>query len=236
MLLNITDLNVHLAGLHILKDINISVLEGELIVILGANGVGKSTLMRTIAGLQKPSSGSIEFRGERIEKLSPNEAVARQIALVPEGRCLFPEMTVLENLEMGAYLYRKDRALLNKNLNRVYELFPVLREYLQKPAGALSGGEQQMVSIGRGLMLEPKLLMLDELSLGLAPMVVEMLLKIVRQLNDEGISILMVEQNVRQALKYAHRGYVMDNGFIVMEGAREELLGSKKVQSAYMGI
>lgn len=236
MLLSTTDLNVHIAGLHILKDINIRVREGELIVILGANGAGKSTLMRTIAGLQKPSSGGIEFQGTPIGKLSPNAVAARRISLVPEGRCLFADMTVLENLEMGAYLHRKDKALLEKKLGQVYDLFPVLRKYENKPAGALSGGEQQMVSIGRGLMLDPKLLLLDELSLGLAPMVVDMLLRIVRQLIDQGISILMVEQNVRQALKYADRGYVVDNGAILMEGSRDELMGSEKVQSAYMGV
>lgn len=236
MLLNITDLNVDISGLHILKDVNVHVNEGELIIILGVNGAGKSTLMRTIAGLQKPTSGIIEFQGERIESLSPNLIAERKISLVPEGRCLFSEMTVLENLEMGAYLHRKDKAYFKEKLAWIYQLFPVLAEYENKLAKSLSGGEQQMVSIARGLMLEPKLLMLDELSLGLAPMVVDMLLKIVRQLNEQGISILMVEQNVRQALKYADRGYVVDNGTIILEGSRDELLNSETVQNAYMGI
>lgn len=236
MLLNTRDLNVHIAGLHILRDINIGVEEGELIVILGANGAGKSTLMRTIAGLQKPSSGGIEFQGAPLEKLSANAVAARRIALVPEGRCLFADMTVLENLEMGAYLHRRDKAFIEKKLAEVYALFPALKKYENKPAGALSGGEQQMVSIGRGLMLDPKLLLLDELSLGLAPMVVDMLLRIVRQLIGQGISVLMVEQNVRQALKYSDRGYVVDNGSILMEGSRDELMNSEKVQSAYMGV
>lgn len=236
MLLNINDLNVSLGGLHILHDVNLTVEEKEIVVVIGANGAGKSTLMRTIAGLSHPTSGSINFRGTQLEKMPPNLVAGHGISMVPEGRMLFYDMTVLENLEMGATVYHKDKARIKKNLDYVFSLFPVLYDHQDRKASTFSGGEQQMISIGRGLMSEPKLLMIDELSLGLAQKVIDMLLKIVKQLNDSGISILMVEQNVKQALKIADRAYVIDNGSITMSGTGEELINNDYVRKAYMGL
>jgi branched-chain amino acid transport system ATP-binding protein len=236
MLLNVHKLNTKLGGLHILQDIDLFVNKGEIVVVVGANGSGKSTLMRSIAGLVKPESGIIEFEGKQIQNIPPYNISAQGISLVPEGRRLFQDMTVLENLQMGAYLYRKDYARVKKNLDWVFELFPVLKKYQNRKSSTFSGGEQQMLSIGRGLMSEPRLLMLDELSLGLAQKIIDMLFKIIKQLNNSGMSILMVEQNVRQALKVADRGYVLENGRIVIEGKGQELLDNRHVQSAYLGL
>lgn len=236
MLLNVNDLNVKLGGLHILHDVNLSVNENEIVVVIGANGAGKSTLMRTIAGLSHPSSGTIEFQETAIEHMPPNLIAGRGISMVPEGRMLFYDMTVLENLEMGATVYHKDKARIQRNLEKVFSLFPVLYENRDRKASTFSGGEQQMISIGRGLMSEPKLLMIDELSLGLAQKVIDMLLKIVKQLNEQGISILMVEQNVKQALQIADRAYVIDNGSITMSGSGASLINDDHVRKAYMGL
>lgn len=236
MLLNITNLNVNLGGMTILHDINLHLEKGELVVVVGSNGAGKSTLMRTISGLAKPSSGTIEFEGKPIHAKQPHNIAAMGISLVPEGRSLFYDMTVLENLQMGAYLYRKDKERVKKNLRWVYDLFPALENFMNRKSSSLSGGEQQMLTIGRGLMSEPKLLMLDELSLGLAPKVIDMLLKIVKQLNSSGMTILLVEQNVRQALKIADRGYILDNGRISLEGYGEKMLNDDYVKSVYMGL
>jgi len=236
MLLNVHNLNTKLGGLHILQDVDLVVNKGEIVVVVGANGSGKSTLMRTVAGLVKPESGIIEFDGKQIQNLPPFDISALGISLVPEGRGLFQDMTVLENLQMGAYLYRKDQERVKRNLDWVFELFPVLEKYQDRKSSTLSGGEQQMLSIGRGLMGEPRLLLLDELSLGLAQKVIDMLFKIIKQLNETGMSILMVEQNVRQALRVADRGYVLENGRIVIEGTGQQLLDNSHVQSAYLGL
>lgn len=236
MLLNVNDLNVSLGGLHILHDVNLTVNEKEIVVVIGANGAGKSTLMRTIAGLSHPTSGSIVFQNKQIEKMQPNLVAGQGISMVPEGRMLFYDMTVMENLEMGATVYHKDKERMKRNLDYVFSLFPVLYDNQDRKASTFSGGEQQMISIGRGLMSEPKLLMIDELSLGLAQKIIDMLLKIVKQLNESGISILMVEQNVKQALKIADRAYVIDNGAITMSGTGEELINNDYVRKAYMGL
>ena len=236
MLLNIVDLNVRLDGLSILQDLSLNVLEGEIVIVVGANGAGKSTLMRCIAGLIKPESGTIEFREEQIQGAPPNILPSKGLVMIPEGRMLFYDMTVLENLQLGAYHYRKDEARLKANMQKVFDLFPVLGENKDRKANSFSGGQQQMLSIGRGLMSEPKLLMIDELSLGLAQNIIHMLFKTVKQLNSEGVSILMVEQNVSQALKVADRAYVLDNGKIVLSGTGDELVNNEHVRKAYMGL
>ncbi|MDR1572116.1 MAG: ABC transporter ATP-binding protein [Clostridiales Family XIII bacterium] len=236
MLLSISSLDVDIKGLNILRGIDMVVNEGEIVVVVGSNGAGKSTLMRTISGLIRPLSGVIEFEGRQIQGVPPYEITKRGVCLVPEGRMLFHDMTVGENLQLGAYHYRKDGARLQKNMDYVFGLFPVLDKYRDRKSSTLSGGEQQMLSIGRGLMSGPKILMLDELSLGLAKNIIDMLLRIVKQLNSGGMSILMVEQNVRQALRIADRAYVLDNGRITLEGKGDELLGNEHVQKAYMGL
>ena len=236
MLLNIVDLNVRIDGLSILEDVSLDVREGEIVVVVGANGAGKSTLMHCIAGLRKPVSGTIEFRDEFIQSAPPNTLASKGLTLIPEGRLLFHDMTVLENLQLGAYYYRKDEARIKENMKKVFELFPVLEENKNRKANTFSGGQQQMLSIGRGLMSEPKLLMIDELSLGLAQNIIHMLFKTVKTLNDNGVSILMVEQNVSQALKVADRAYVLDNGKIVLSGTGAELISNEHVRKAYMGL
>ncbi|MDR1246679.1 MAG: ABC transporter ATP-binding protein [Clostridiales Family XIII bacterium] len=236
MLLNISELKVSVGGLNILHGLDMSVDEGEIVVVVGSNGAGKSTLMRAISGLIRPSSGLIELDGEHIQGAPPYEIMRKGVSLVPEGRMLFHDMTVLENIQLGAYHYRKDSVRIRKNMDRVFGLFPALDKYRDRRSSTLSGGEQQMLSIGRGLMSEPRMLMLDELSLGLAKSVIDMLLKIVKQLNGGGMSILMVEQNVRQALKIADRAYVLDNGRMTLKGTGDELLSNEHVQKAYMGL
>jgi branched-chain amino acid transport system ATP-binding protein len=236
MLLNINNLSVNLGGLNILHDINLNVNDREIVVVVGANGAGKSTLMRTIIGLNKASFGTILFENKEINTLQSYERANLGISLVPEGRMLFSDMTVLENLQMGAYPYRKNPKRVKENLEKVFDLFPVLYKNQNRKSNTFSGGEQQMISIGRGLMGEPKLLMIDELSLGLAQKIIDLLLKTVQKLLLNNISVLMVEQNVRQALKIANRAYVLDNGSIVLSGSGEDLLNNDHVQKAYMGL
>ena len=236
MLLRITDLNVVLSGLHILHDVNIHVLEGELVVVVGANGAGKSTLLRTVSGLNPVQSGRIEFGGQDCVGLPPHRITAKGLTMVPEGRRLFPELSAYENLLTGAYLYRRDKKRVKENLEKVYGLFPVLKSHEKRIAGTFSGGEQQMISIGRGLMSEPKLLTIDEMSLGLAPLIIENLFSIIKQLNRNGMSILLIEQNARQALRIADRAYVLETGKIILTGAGTELLNNEQVQSAYLGV
>jgi branched-chain amino acid transport system ATP-binding protein len=236
MYLRINNLQVDVDSLRTLEDINLDLNAGELVVVVGSNGSGKTTLMRAITGMCPASGGTIMFEDQFIQNLPPYEVSMKGIALVPEGRLLFQEMTVLENLEIGAYLHRRNKALVKKNLEWVLDLFPALEKYKDSKSMMLSGGEQQMVSIGRALMSSPKLLLLDELSLGLAPMVVGMFLNIVKQLKHQGMSILMVEQNIRQALKFADRGYVLDSGKFILEGSGQELLKNELIQKAYMGL
>ncbi|MBA2440900.1 MAG: ABC transporter ATP-binding protein [Rubrobacter sp.] len=234
-MLEVSDLSVRYGEFVALRDVSLEVDEGEFVVVLGANGAGKSTLFRTINGLMRPSAGEISFYGERIEGRPANTVVSRGVTQSAEGRHLFPELSVLKNLTLGAYIRRRDRAGINESLEEVYELFPILREKRRDPAGSLSGGQQQMVAIGRALMAKPKLLILDEPSLGLAPLVARQVLDAVVQINRTGIMVLLAEQNAQAALKIAHRGYVVENGEITLQGTREELLGNGEIRRAYMG-
>lgn len=234
-MLEVSDLSVRYGEFVALRGVDLRVDEGELVVVLGANGAGKSTLFRTINGLMKPASGSISFHGEEIGGRPANAVVSRGIAQSAEGRHLFPELSVLKNLTLGAYIRRHDRAGINESLEEVYELFPILREKRRDPAGSLSGGQQQMVAIGRALMARPKLLILDEPSLGLAPLVARQVLEAVVQINQTGMMVLLAEQNAQAALKIAHRGYVVENGEITLQGTRDELLGNGEIRRAYMG-
>jgi branched-chain amino acid transport system ATP-binding protein len=218
-----------------LRGVTINVDQGEVVALIGSNGAGKTTTLRTISGLMHPPSGSITFNGKDISKMAAHAIVGLGICQSPEGRRLFPRMQVIDNLRMGAFL-RKDRDAIQKDMDRVFELFPRLKERTTQLAGTLSGGEQQMLAIGRALMSKPKLLMLDEPSLGLAPILVETIFQIVREINAQGIPILLVEQNATKALEVAHRAYVLETGTIVKTGSGKELLSSPDVQRAYLGI
>ncbi len=218
----------------VLRDVNIQIDRGELVCILGANGAGKSTLLKAIIGLLKPSAGAIQFEGERIDTLPPHQIVRQGISIIPEGRQLFPKMSILENLKMGAY-FEKDPAVIAERLESVTRLFPVMKERLKQLAGTLSGGEQAMVAISRGLMAGPRLLLMDEPSLGLAPKVVEEYFEVIARINrDNGTTILLVEQNAKKALAVSHRGYVLQKGEIVQQGASAFLLESEVVKNAYL--
>ena len=218
-----------------LRGVTLSVDQGEVVALIGSNGAGKTTTLRTISGLMHPPSGSIVFDGKDISRMPAHDIVGLGICQAPEGRRLFPRMQVIDNLRMGAFL-RKDDAGIQKDMGRVFELFPRLKERITQLAGTLSGGEQQMLAIGRALMSKPKLLMLDEPSLGLAPILVETIFQIVREINAQGIPILLVEQNATKALEVAHRAYVLETGSIVKTGTGRELLDSPDVQRAYLGI
>jgi branched-chain amino acid transport system ATP-binding protein len=218
-----------------LRGVTINVDQGEVVALIGSNGAGKTTTLRTISGLMHPPSGSITFDGKDIGRMAAHDIVGLGICQSPEGRRLFPRMQVIDNLRMGAFL-RKDSAGVQKDMERVFELFPRLKERTTQLAGTLSGGEQQMLAIGRALMSKPKLLMLDEPSLGLAPILVETIFQIVREINTQGIPILLVEQNAHKALEVAHRAYVLETGSIVKSGSGKELLNSPDVQRAYLGI
>jgi len=218
-----------------LHDVSFEVREGEIVSIVGSNGAGKSTILKTISGLLHPVSGEIRFEGERIDRDPPYAIVAKGIAHVPEGRRIFSRMTVLENLLLGAYT-RKSQEERAETLERIFELFPILKERRNQRAGTLSGGEQQMLAIARGLMSRPKLLMLDEPSLGLMPILVTKLFDTIKRINEEGITILLVEQNVREALELADRAYVLVTGNIVLEGTGRELLEAEMVKKAYLGM
>ncbi|HVF90662.1 MAG TPA: ABC transporter ATP-binding protein [Blastocatellia bacterium] len=219
---------------QVLWDVTLGAREGEIVTLLGANGSGKTTTLKTISGVVRASGGEIVFDGERIDRLSPSRVAARRIAHVPEGRRLFPLMSVRENLELGA-TSKEARKRRGGSLERVFALFPRVKERERQLAGTLSGGEQQMVAIGRGLMACPRLLMLDEPSLGLAPIIVKEMFEIIKDINREGITILLVEQNVHQSLRFADRAFVLENGRVVLEGAGEELLNDERVRAAYLG-
>jgi branched-chain amino acid transport system ATP-binding protein len=233
-LLQIRDLTAHYGDVQVLWGINFSVREGEIATLIGANGAGKTTTLKTISGVVRAGSGEILFDGQRIERVSSHEIAARGIAHVPEGRRLFPMMSVMENLELGAI--RGDaRRLRSESFERVFAYFPKLKERERQMAGTLSGGEQQMVAIARGLMARPRLLILDEPSLGLAPIIVQEMFETIQTINREGITVLLVEQNVRQSLKLAARGYVIENGRVVLEGRGSDLLDDRRVQESYLG-
>lgn len=234
-MLNVNNINVFHGDLQALWNVSFEVKEGKVVVIVGSNGAGKTTILRTISGLLRPKSGAITFLGKRIDETSPKSIVELGVVHVPEGRCLFPYMSVLENLEMGAYT-REARKRKDETLGWVFQIFPVLKERRKQLAGTLSGGERQMLAIGRGLMARPKLLMLDEPSLGLAPRLVLQVFDIVREINEEGVTVLLVEQNVRRALEIANKGYVLETGRIILEGEGGELLENKHVKKAYLGI
>ena len=217
-----------------LKGVSISVNKGEIVSLLGGNGAGKSTTLMTISGVVKAGKGGISYNGRRIDALPPHEIVKLGICQAPEGRRIFTRLTVLENLEMGAYTIR-DKAVIQRNIDEVYELFPVLKERSHQPGGTLSGGEQQMLAIGRALMSRPELLLLDEPSLGLAPIVVSRIFQIIKDINNRGVTVLLVEQNAKAALKLAHRAYVLETGKITLEGPAGELMKNEQVRRAYLG-
>lgn len=234
LVLSVKDITVYYQKVAAIRDVSFGVEEGKIVTLIGANGAGKSTTLKTISGLKCPSSGEILFHGQRIERLPPQDIVRLGIGQVPEGRKLFLEMSVLENLQMGAYL-QKDKRETQKALNRVYGYFSVLESRQKQRAGSLSGGEQQMLAIGRALMSKPKLLLFDEPSVGLSPIMSQQIGLIISTINQEGVSILLVEQNAKLALRLAHKGYVLETGSIVLEGETEELLQNETVKSAYLG-
>jgi branched-chain amino acid transport system ATP-binding protein len=235
MLLELDNVSLLYGRIQALHGISLNVAEGEVVALIGANGAGKSTTMRAISGLRPVAAGRIRFAGEDITKLRADLRVVRGISQSPEGRGVFPGMTVLENLEMGAYT-RRDRAGIASDMERVFELFPRLQERRKQSGGTLSGGEQQMLAVGRALMSRPKLLLLDEPSMGLAPMLIQQIFNIITEINQQGTTILLVEQNAQQALSRAHRAYVLETGRIVKSGTGAELLHDPSVKEAYLGV
>ncbi|HHY83001.1 MAG TPA: ABC transporter ATP-binding protein [Clostridiales bacterium] len=231
-MLEIKNLKVNYGGIEAVKGISFSVPEGSIVTLIGANGAGKSTTLRTISGLIRPNGGSVIFQGGDITGMEPAAIVEKGITMVPEGRKIFPDLTVLENLKIGAYL-RKDN--LNDDLEWVFSLFPRLKERTWQPGGTLSGGEQQMLAVGRALMSRPKLIMMDEPSLGLAPLVVRDIFNIIQEINRQGVTILLIEQNANMALKTADIGYVMETGRITLSGSGAELLANEGIKAAYLG-
>ena len=231
-MLKIDGLKVSYGGIEAVKGITFEVPERKIVTLIGANGAGKSTTLRTIAGLVKPAKGRIHLQGEDITGLSPDRIVAKGVTLVPEGRHVFPDLTVLENLKIGAYLRKDD---LTQDLNWVYELFPRLKERSWQAAGTLSGGEQQMLAVGRALMSRPKIIMMDEPSLGLAPIVVKGIFDIIKEINRMGVTVLLIEQNANMALRIADIGYVLETGTITMTGPGQQLLADPAIKSAYLG-
>ena len=235
MLLEIKDLRVSYGKIEAIKGISLDVKQGEIVTLVGANGAGKTTLLKTISGLLKPSAGVISFEGKDIQTIAPHNRVLEGLCQAPEGRGIFPGMTVLENLEMGKFSRKEWKNELKEDLDRMYQLFPRLKERQNQTGGTLSGGEQQMLSIGRALMSRPKLLLLDEPSMGLAPMFIKQIFNIIREIQTQGVSILLVEQNAAQALSCANRAYIMETGNIVKEGAGKDLLNDEAIKKAYLG-
>ena len=233
-MLKIDNIDVYYGAIHALKGISLEVKEGEIVTLIGANGAGKSTTLRTISGLLKPKTGSITFLGQDIAGVRAHEIVKKGISQVPEGRRVFAEMTVMENLDLGAFV-RKDKAGIQQDLKHVFELFPRLEERKNQSAGTLSGGEQQMLAMGRALMSRPKLLLLDEPSMGLAPLLIKEIFNIIVDINKSGTTVLLVEQNANMALSIAHRAYVLETGRITLSGSAQELAASEDVRKAYLG-
>ncbi|PKO17870.1 MAG: ABC transporter ATP-binding protein [Chloroflexi bacterium HGW-Chloroflexi-10] len=235
MLLDVKDLNVYYGAIHALQGISFNIEEGEIVTLIGANGAGKSTILRTVSGLIRPRTGTVAFRNEDIT-LTPAELIVRKgISHVPEGRKIFAPLTVKENLEMGAYIIN-DRAEINRLMERVFKSFPRMKERMGQLGGTLSGGEQQMLATGRGLMSKPSLLMLDEPSMGLSPILVEEIFSIIKDINSQGTSILLVEQNAQMALSISNRAYVLETGNIVLSGSAKEIAENPKVKEAYLGV
>ncbi len=234
MLLKLENVRTHYGNIRALKGISLEVETGEIVCLIGANGAGKSTTLMTISGVLVPVEGEVFFEGKSITGVRPDNIVAMGICQVPEGRMIFPLLSVMENLDMGAYL-RRDREGVKKDIDRIYELFPILYDRRKQHGGTLSGGEQQMLAIARALMARPKLLLLDEPSLGLAPIIVDAIFEIIRQINEEGTTILLVEQNAQIALQISHRGYVLETGEIVLADTSSGLVKNEKVRKAYLG-
>jgi len=232
--LRVENIDVYYGAIHALKDFSLEVEEGEIVTLIGANGAGKSTSLKTISGLIRPKNGIITFNGHNITQTPAQEIVRMGLSQVPEGRRIFANLSVLENLEMGAYL-RQDKRGIKQTLEKVFDRFPRLRERIHQQAGTLSGGEQQMLAIGRALMSQPKLLLLDEPSMGLAPILVKEIFSIIKEINEAGTTILLVEQNANMALSVAHRAYVLETGRIVSSGAAKELAESEQIKKAYLG-
>jgi branched-chain amino acid transport system ATP-binding protein len=234
-MIKLMDVETFYGKAHVLKKISMELKEGEIVTLIGANGAGKSTTLKTISGIIHPMSGTIELMGKRVERFSPMRVVRMGVSHVPEGRRVFPDMMVIENLQMGAFVLGNDRKMIEKALERVYQLFPVLKERSGQLAGTLSGGEQQMLAMGRGLMSDPKVYLLDEPSLGLAPKLVDKIFEVIVEINRQGKTILLVEQNAYLAFNIAHRAYVMETGKIAMEGKASDLLDNEYVKKAYLG-
>ena len=234
-MLELNRINTFYGKIQALRDVSLKVEDGEIVTLIGANGAGKSTTLMSICGVIHPRSGEILFDGKPIQQLPAPEIVKRGISQVPEGRLIFPELTVRENLDLGAFL-RTDKKGIADDMEYVFQLFPILRERVSQTGGTLSGGEQQMLALGRALMARPRLLLLDEPSLGLAPIIIQHIFKIIQKVNEDGTTVFLVEQNANQALHIANRGYVMENGVVVMEGNAQELLSSEKVRKAYLGM
>lgn len=233
-MLEIENLNVYYGAIHALKDVSLKINKGEIVTLIGANGAGKTTTLRTISGLEKAKSGTIIYKGQNLNQVSASSIVKSGISHSPEGRRIFPSMSVFENLEMGAFT-RKDKLGIKKDLDNVFALFPVLLERKTQIAGTLSGGEQQMLAIGRALLSRPDLLLLDEPSMGLAPLIVRDIFSIIKDINEKGTTILLVEQNANMALQCANRAYIIQNGKIDFEGNSSDLLNNDKVKAAYLG-
>ncbi|NJP04479.1 MAG: ABC transporter ATP-binding protein [Chloroflexaceae bacterium] len=235
-LLTLTDVHTYYGHIHALKGLSMTVNQGEIVTLIGSNGAGKSTTLRTISGLLTPRRGSILLEDQRLDRVPPHEIVKMGVAQSPEGRRIFPRLTVLENLELGAYIHNDRDGTFYDDLERVFTLFPRLRERTRQKGGTLSGGEQQMLAIGRALMARPRLLLLDEPSMGLAPLLVEQIFEIVQEINQQGVTVLLVEQNALMALAIAHRGYVLQTGSIVLDDTAANLQQNAQVQQAYLGL
>jgi len=235
-MLELINIHTFYGPIEALRGIDIEVKQGEILSLIGNNGAGKSTTLMTISGILKPGAGDIVFEGQSIRGIPPHRIVEMGISQVPEGRRIFPRLTIKENLEMGAYTkFKVQSSEFKVQLDKIFELFPVLKERQKQPGGTLSGGEQQMLAIGRALMSNPKLLLLDEPSLGLAPIIVSKIFRTIKEINREGVTVLLVEQNARLALKLSDRGYVLENGRVALEGKGEELLSNEQVKKAYLG-
>jgi branched-chain amino acid transport system ATP-binding protein len=232
-MLNVSDIHVYYDAIHALKGISFSVAKGELVTLLGANGAGKTTTLKTLSGLLRPRRGTVELEAARLDRVEPHDIVRRGVAHVPEGRKIFPRFTVRENLEIGGYT--REKRVLQEAIEYVFAMFPRLKERHKQYAGTLSGGEQQMLAIGRALMARPKLLLLDEPSMGLAPKIVEHILENIRTINQSGVTVLLVEQNAAMALAISHRGYVLETGSVILQGSAAELAGNDLVRQAYLG-
>lgn len=233
-MLKVKDLNVHYGKIHAIKGVSFEVNEGEIVTLIGANGAGKTTILQTISGLLKPSEGMITFEGENLNKIPAHQVPVLGIAHVPEGRRIFADMTVYENLQMGAYI-RKDKVQIQEDMERIFLNFPRLKERIKQIAGTLSGGEQQMLAMGRALMTRPRLILLDEPSMGLAPLLVDEIFNMIQTVNDAGTTVLLVEQNANKALHIANRAYVLETGYIKLSGSARDLLVNPEVQQAYLG-